>query len=69
MVFRKNEKIKLKGYYNTDWGGDYLIRCLTTRYIFLFGTSPISWLSKLQKTVALSSCEAEYMALKKAIKE
>jgi hypothetical protein len=31
--------------------------------------NPISWASKLQKTVALSSCEAEYMALKEATKE
>jgi len=29
----------------------------------------ISWTSKLQRTVALSSCEAEYMAIKEAIKE
>ena len=35
----------------------------------MFRGSPLSWNSKLQKTVALSSCEAEYMALKEAIKE
>jgi hypothetical protein len=29
----------------------------------------LSWASKLQRTVALSSCEAEYMAIKEAIKE
>jgi hypothetical protein len=38
-------------------------------YIFLFRNSPISWNFRLQKTVALSSYEAEYMALKEAIKE
>jgi len=31
--------------------------------------APISWRSILQKSVALSSCEAEYMALKEATKE
>ena len=41
----------------------------TTVYYFSFGRSPISWASQLQKTVALSSCKAEYMALKEAIKE
>jgi hypothetical protein len=31
--------------------------------------APISWLSKLQKTPAISSCEAEYMAYKEVVKE
>jgi len=59
----------LLGYTDADWGGDIATRRSTTGYIFLFRGSPISWQSKLQKTVALSSCEAEYMALKEAIKE
>ena len=50
-------------------GGDIATRRSTTGYLFLFRGTPISWSSKLQKTVALSSCEAEYMALKEAIKE
>jgi hypothetical protein len=57
------------GYCDSDWGGDLLGRKSTSAYYFSFGRSPISWASKLQKTVALSSCEAEYMALKEAIKE
>ena len=48
---------------------DYTTRKSTTGYLFLFGNSAVSWSSKLQKTVALSSCEAEYMALKEGIKE
>jgi hypothetical protein len=59
----------LSGYCDSDWGGDIHTRKSTTGYIFLFRNSPISWNSRLQKTVALSSCEAEYMALKEAIKE
>ena len=53
-------------------GGD-ISRKSTTGFIYLLGSdknkTAISWNSKLQKTVALSSCEAEYMALKEAIKE
>ena len=37
--------------------------------VVTFGSSPISWQSKKQRTVALSSCEAEYMALAEAAKE
>ena len=34
----------------------------TTGHIFYFGQSPITWCSQKQDTVALSSCEAEFMA-------
>lgn len=34
----------------------------TTGHIFYLGDSPISWYSQKQDTVALSSCEAEFMA-------
>ena len=60
----------LNGYCDTDWGGDYTTRRSTTGYIFFLGNkAPISWRSTLQKTVALSSCEAEYMALKSSVQE
>jgi hypothetical protein len=50
-------------------GGDVIGRKSTSAYYFSFGRSPISWASQLEKIVALSSCKAEYMALKEAIKE
>lgn len=34
----------------------------TTGVIFYLGSSPITWLSQKQQVVALSSCEAEYIA-------
>ncbi|CAA7041019.1 unnamed protein product, partial [Microthlaspi erraticum] len=34
----------------------------TTGHIFYLGESPITWCSQKQETVALSSCEAEFMA-------
>jgi len=40
-----------------------------TSYCFLFNRNLISWNSTFQHTVALSSCEAEYIALKEASKE
>ncbi len=61
--------LTLKGYVDSDWGGDFTTRKSTTGYLFLLGNAPISWSSKLQKSVAISSCEAEYMALKEAAKE
>jgi hypothetical protein len=42
--------------------GDVDDRKSMTGVIFYLGSSPISWLSRKQKVVALSSCEAEYIA-------
>ncbi|XP_076881039.1 secreted RxLR effector protein 161-like [Bidens hawaiensis] len=38
----------------------------TTGHVFYLGSSPITWCSQKQHTVALSSCEAEYMAVSAA---
>ncbi|GAA0158182.1 hypothetical protein LIER_15276 [Lithospermum erythrorhizon] len=45
-------------------------RYMSTRgYVFTFGGTTISWRSKLQLIVALSSCEAEYVAMAEVVKE
>jgi hypothetical protein len=59
----------LIGWSDANWGGDISTRRSTTGYIFKLGLGPVSWNSKLQPTVALSSCEAEYMALSSATQE
>jgi hypothetical protein len=61
-------KIQLEGYADADWGMDEETRRSTTGFIFFFG-GPISWKSMLQKTVALSSTEAEFMSLVSEIQE
>ncbi|GAU49301.1 hypothetical protein TSUD_367130 [Trifolium subterraneum] len=58
---KKNE-CKLMGYTNSNWCGDVEDRKSTAGYIFYFGEAPISWCSKKELVVALSSCEAEYIA-------
>ncbi|KAJ1274877.1 hypothetical protein BS78_05G093200, partial [Paspalum vaginatum] len=42
--------------------GDLDSRKSTSGVLFFLGDSPISWQSSKQKVVALSSCEAEYIA-------
>jgi hypothetical protein len=69
--------INIIGISDADWGGDLDSRKSTTANIFTLNNSKdnynnsiaISWLSKLQKVVAISSAEAEYIALKEATKE
>jgi hypothetical protein len=61
--------VKLHGYCDADWGGDLTDRKSTTGYCTFVNNNLISWQSKKQTTVALSSCEAEYMAINDIAKE
>ena len=55
----------LKGLSDANWA----VKHSTTGYTFLFRSAAISWASKKQKSIALSSCEAEIMAASDAAKE
>ncbi|KAK2352556.1 putative mitochondrial protein [Trifolium repens] len=61
-----NSQIELEGFSDSDWCGDKDDRRSTLGYWFRFRNSPISWSSKKQSIVALSSCEAEYVAAAQA---
>jgi hypothetical protein len=68
LVFR-GELAALAGYTDSDWAGDLDTRRSTSGYLFSVGSAVISWSSKLQPTVALSTCEAEYIGQSNATKE
>jgi hypothetical protein len=57
------QSFTLVAYSDANWGGDLDGRKSTTGTIIKFNGDVISWLSKKQQTVALSTAEAEYMAL------
>lgn len=59
----------IKGYSDSDWAGDHATRKSTSGFIFMLNDGPVSWCSKRQATVALSSTEAEYVALTFAANE
>lgn len=54
--------LHLIAYSDSDWCGDLMDRKSTMGYIFTFAGAPISWSSKKQSVVALSTCETEYIA-------
>ena len=56
---------EMSGMSDSDWA----TRHSTTGYVFTYNQAAISWASKRQISVALSSCEAEIMALSEAAKE
>ena len=61
--------LDIYGFVDADWAGDLDQRRSTSGYVFnLFGGA-ISWMSKKQSIVALSTTEAEYMAKTHASKE
>ena len=57
------------GYCDSDWAGCSDSRKSTEAYVFLLTGGAISWRSKKQSIVALSSCEAEYISACTAAKE
>ena len=72
LKFEKSETpLKLTGFCDSDWGASVKDRRSITGYNFqLSEKGPlISWKSRKQPTVALSTCEAEYISLASAVQE
>src|SRR5258708_36016774 len=57
------------GYSNSDWAGDPRDHCSISGFIFTMAGAAVSWSSKKQTSVALSSTEGQYMAIMHATKE
>lgn len=59
----------LLAYVDSDWAGDANDRKSCSGYVLKLAGGPINWKSKKQRSVALSTMEAEYMALSQVTKE
>ncbi|CAA0830164.1 cysteine-rich RLK (RECEPTOR-like protein kinase) 8 [Striga hermonthica] len=69
LVFGRGT-LTLSGFVDADFAGsDHDKRRSTTGYVFTYGGTAVSWISKLQKIVTLSTTEAEYVAVTEAAKE
>ena len=53
----------MEAFVDADWAGDKGNRNYTTGFIINFNNTPVFWRSKKQTIVALSSGEAEYVAI------
>eukprot|EP00253_Pinus_taeda_P030510 PITA_30510 len=62
-IYRQLEdEVKLCGFTDADWAGSPTDKNSTSGGIFSIGSTTVSWYSRKQISVALSSAEAEYMA-------
>jgi hypothetical protein len=60
---------KVVGWSDFDYASDIGERCSHTGYVFKLKGAAVSWKSERQQNVALSTAEAEYMALIAATQE
>ena len=63
LLYKKSIMNNLVGFLDIDWGGDVEDCKSTSGYCFEIGGTILSWRSKKQSCVALSTAEAEYMAI------
>ncbi len=69
ILYTKDGSSSIIGYTDSDWVGDVNDRKSTSGYMFLLSGGPISWRSQQQKCVALSTAEAEYIAMANTAQE
>jgi hypothetical protein len=69
IMFEKHGYLKIAGYTDADWVGSMCDRKSTACYFIFVGGNLITWRSKKQNVVALSSAKAEFRGMVKGICE
>ncbi|KAL3634479.1 hypothetical protein CASFOL_021533 [Castilleja foliolosa] len=62
LWYTKDTNTELVGYTDSDWAGDVVDRKSTTGGCFFLGSNLISWYSKKQNCISLSTAESKYIA-------
>jgi hypothetical protein len=62
ILYARNSECVLQGWSDSDYAGDLDDRKSTTGYVFMYGNGAVSWSSKKQAIVTLSTTEAEFVA-------
>jgi hypothetical protein len=62
LFYLSSQNLEITGYSDSDWAGSLEDIKSTTGFVFFMGETTFTWTSKKQSIVALSTCEAEYIA-------
>lgn len=62
ILYKKGEINELVAYTDSDYAGDMDDRKSTSGYVFMLSSGAVSWCSKKQSVVSLSTTEAEFIA-------
>ena len=63
LLYSSSIDFKLIGFSDSDFAGDIDDRKSTTKFVFFMGDCVVTWSSKKQSIVTLSTCEDEYVAV------
>ena len=77
LIFQPGSELKVDCYVDADFGGLFGVEdpadpsCAKSRtgYVIMLANCPLIWASKLQNTIALSTQNAEYVALSQSLRE
>ena len=69
IKYKRSTSLQVEAYADANWASDKNDWKSCTGFFMLFNSSPVSWVSQKQKTVATSAMEAEYMSLSDASKQ
>lgn len=69
LKYTRDGNSELEGYVDADWGNNIVDRKSYTGLCFTLSGAAVAWSSRKQKSVALSSTEAEYMGITEACTE
>nr|XP_009798026.1 PREDICTED: uncharacterized protein LOC104244320 [Nicotiana sylvestris] len=69
ILLSNSSNFSLLGYSDFDWTACVVSRKSISGFYITLGSSPVSWKSKKQPTISLSSAEAKYKALMKTVAE
>ena len=69
IMFSKNEPLEITGYADVDWAGNIFDKKSTSDYFTFVGGNLVTWRSKKQKVVALSSAKSKFRGMAKGLCE
>ena len=69
LTYSCNSDLSPHAYVDSDYGGCKDTHCSTSEHVFIMAGGPVSWSSKWQATVTLSTVEVEYVAMSRCAQQ